>query len=158
LKWLGPNYSAAERAYAQAREAGMSPFRALCAGHFASFADCWAFRAAVAEAVGCSVRTVQRASNDLKASGNLKVWPLKPTEVPPGRTRPLRCWASHRVWQWGVAAVSRTKLAQVVKQVVQPAAKRPRIGRSVAEMKAEAAALGLSLAEWLDRQSLPDTS
>lgn len=154
MTWLGKSHRRAEEAQRLARADGLSPFRAAVAGHIASFDDGWAFRATIAEAIGCCVKTVQRAINDLRASGRLKVWPAPPTEVLPGRTRPLRVWASHRKWQWGAVAVAVAKVANVVKAVVQPAAKPAKPKPPTARERAAAAGFD-DVAAWLDAGGPP---
>jgi len=139
MKWIGPLHARAEQAQRWARDDGASGFGQAIAGHYASFSDAWAFQASIAETVGCCVRTVQRWIRRFKEAGALKVWPARPGEILPGRTKPFRCWASHRVWQFGVAAVHRTKVGNLVKT----ASKRPkapperRISPELATLEAE---------------------
>jgi transposase len=124
MKWVGTLHARADQASRWARDDGASAFGQQIAGHYASFTDAWAFQASIAEAVGCCVRTVQRWIRRFKDRGALKVWPARPGEILPGRTKPFRCWASHRAWQFGVAAVERTKVGNLVKDVTK--AKKPR--------------------------------
>jgi len=154
MKWLGKNHRAAEEAQRIAREDGMSPYRAQVAGHIASFQDAWSFRSTIAELVGCSVKTVQRATNQLKELGRIVTYPALPTEVLPGRTRPLRVWASHRIYQWGVKAVQRAKVAVLSKAVVQPGAKPPKAPPKPYRERAAEAGFP-DVASWLDAMSRP---
>lgn len=139
MKWVGTLHGRADQAAKWARDDGASAFGQQIAGHYASFSDAWAFQASIADAVGCCVRTVQRWIRRFKERGALKVWPARPGEILPGRTRPFRCWASHRVWQFGVAAVERTKLGNLVNKTT----KRPkapavqRISPELAELQDE---------------------
>lgn len=107
--WLGPSAAEASSAYGRAREAGMSVLRSLVVGQIASFRQCWAFRRKLAEKVGCSVRTVQRAITQAKAEGLLGTARAKPHEIPPGRDAqgPVACGWSHRwIIGWGKAGTA----------------------------------------------------
>lgn len=79
--------------------------RALVIGSVASFKECWAFRRKLAEKVGCSVRTVQRALTQARSEGLIGLARAKKTEVPPGwQHGPVTCGWSHRwVVGWGQA-------------------------------------------------------
>lgn len=103
--WLGPVHSEARSGYERARNAGLSPMRALVVGSIASFKECWAFRRTLARHVGCSVRTVQRAMTQAKAEGLLGTARAKKTEVPPNWAHgPVTCGWSHRwIIGWGKA-------------------------------------------------------
>lgn len=95
--WLGPHAHEARAAFHRARKAGMKPLRAMVIGCVASFRDAWAFRLRIAEKVGCSVRTVQRALNQGRELGLIEVFRAKKGEIPKGRTKPLKCGWSHRI-------------------------------------------------------------
>jgi hypothetical protein len=113
--WIGPVHSEAIAAYKRAREAGLSPLRALVVATIASRRDCWAFRGSIARKLGCSVRTVQRAITQAKSLGLIKTFFGKKNEVPPGRDRPLPCKWTHRITVgWGSAG-------EAVKQAVNAA-------------------------------------
>jgi DNA-binding transcriptional MocR family regulator len=103
--WLGPVHSEARAAFQRARNAGLSPLRALVIGSIASFKECWTFRRNLAAKVGCSVRTVQRALTQARAEGLIGVARAKPNETPPGwQHGPVTCGWSHRwVIGWGQA-------------------------------------------------------
>lgn len=102
--WLGPSPAEAVAAFHRARVSGMTTLRSLVVGQIASHRDCWAFRARLARAVGCSVRTVQRAITDATSRGLIGVARAKQTEKPPGVDRIVPCGWSHR-WTvgWGLA-------------------------------------------------------
>lgn len=98
--------------------------RALVIGSVASFKECWTFRKNLAEKVGCSVRTVQRALTQARAEGLINLARAKKDEIPPGKDangnpfRPFPCGWSHRwVIGWG-------KAAEVVKESVHAAKAR----------------------------------
>lgn len=156
---MGKSHRKGDEAYRIALADGLSPFRAQVAGHVASFPDAWVPRATIAEMIGCCVKTVQRGLNQLKELGRVRIWPAPPTEVLPGRTKPLRFWASHRVWQWGAAAVERSKVAQVVKAVVQPRS-APKVPALTIRQRAAADGWGDDVVGWLDAGGIPkpDTS
>ena len=103
--WLGPVHSEARAGFERARNAGLSPMRALVIGTVASFKECWMFRRNLAKHVGCSVRTVQRALTQAKAEGLLGTARAKKTEVPPNwQHGPVTCGWSHRwIIGWGKA-------------------------------------------------------
>jgi hypothetical protein len=105
--WLGPSPNEARAAYGRARESGMSALRALVVGNIASHRDCWAFRAKLAQKVGCSVRTVQRAITQATSLGLIGVARAKPNEKPPGVGHVVPCGWSHR-WTvgWGRAGAA----------------------------------------------------
>ena len=145
--WLGPVHTEARAGYERARNAGLSPMRALVVGSIASFQECWAFRKNLARHVGCSVRTVQRAITQAKAEGLIGTARAKKTEVPPHWPHgPVTCGWSHRwVIGWGKAgeavkdAVAAAKARWMVKvatpqkmttrppgSTMDPAAPRPR--------------------------------
>ena len=73
--WVGPDHHEARLQEALAREAGLSVGRARVIGNIGSRRDCWAFRKKLAEVVGISVRTVQRAITQAKALGLIEVHP-----------------------------------------------------------------------------------
>jgi DNA-binding transcriptional MocR family regulator len=103
--WLGPVHSEARAAFQRSRTAGLSPMRALVIGCVASFKECWAFRRKLAEKVGCSVRTVQRALTQARTEGLIGLARAKKDEVPKGWEHgPITCGWSHR-WTigWGLA-------------------------------------------------------
>jgi hypothetical protein len=104
---MGPHVSEASAAFRRGRVAGMTATRALVVGHIASHRDCWAFRRRIAERIGCSVRTVQRAITQALSLGLVGVARAKKTEVPPGLDRPVECGWSHR-WTigWGRAGAA----------------------------------------------------
>lgn len=108
--WLGPVHSEARAGYQRARNAGLSPMRALVVGSIASYRECWAFRKKIAARVGCSIRTVQRALTQARAEGLIGLARAKKDERPPGVDRngkpfePMPCGWSHRwVIGWGAA-------------------------------------------------------
>jgi hypothetical protein len=152
MTWVGTRHKAAEKAYRIAREDGFSPFRALVAGHVASFEDAWIPRKTLAAIIGCSVKTVQRGLNQLRELGRVKIWPAPPTEILKGRTKPLRLWHSHRVYQWGVAVV-RQAVAHVTKAVIQP--KAPPKPKQMHPRERAAAAGFPDVASWLEAGGPP---
>jgi DNA-binding transcriptional MocR family regulator len=79
--------------------------RSLVIGHVGSFKECWAFRKKLADKVGCSVRTVQRALTQARSEGLIGLARAKKTEVPPNWEHgPVTCGWSHRwVIGWGKA-------------------------------------------------------
>ncbi len=117
--WIGPVHTEARSAYQRAREAGLSPLRALVIGSVASFKECWTFRKKLAEKAGCSVRTVQRALTQAREEGLIGVARAKKNEVPPNWPHgPVTCGWSHRwVIGWG-------KAGEAVKDAVHAAKAR----------------------------------
>lgn len=106
----GPNPHEARSAYIRARRAGMNSLRALVVSFCASFKDCWAFRRKIAEIIGCSVRTVQRALTQAQDLGLLRCARAKKGEAPPGAKRPIDCGFSHRwIMGWGEAGKNAAK-------------------------------------------------
>lgn len=124
--WLGPVPSEAIAMHHRARREGMSLTRALVVGNIASHRDCWAFRKKLAEKVGCSVRTVQRAITQAASLGLIGVARAKRNEKPPGLDHDVPCGWSHR-WTvgWGKAGAA-------VKAAVDAARARWMIRRAVA--------------------------
>jgi hypothetical protein len=126
--WLGPFHIEARAAYQRARNATLSPTRALVIGTVASYKDCWTFRRTIAAKVGCSIRTVQRALTQARAEGLIRMHRAKKGEIPPRRQDdtqhgPIPCGWSHRfVMGWGQAgravadAVHAAKARWLVKQ------------------------------------------
>jgi hypothetical protein len=116
--WLGPVQSEGRAAYHRAREAGLSPMRALVLGTVGSFRDCWAFRSKIAAHVGCSVRTVARALAQARQEGLVGVARCKQGEKPPNWGQVVPCGWSHRwIVGWG-------KVGDAVKQAVNAARAR----------------------------------
>lgn len=134
--WLGPVHSEARAGYQRARNAGLSPLRALVIGTVASFKECWTFRRNIAAKVGCSVRTVQRALTQARSEGLIGVARAKKTEVPPNWEHgPVTCGWSHRwVIGWGKAgqavadAVHQAKARWLVKHAIRSTV--PALGRT----------------------------
>jgi hypothetical protein len=104
---MGPHVHEAGAAFQRARGRGMTTTRALVVGHIASHRECWSFRRRLAERIGCSVRTVQRAITQAVSLGLVGVARAKKTDVPPGLDRPVDCGWSHR-WTigWGKAGAA----------------------------------------------------
>lgn len=127
--WLGPVHTEARSAFQRARDAGLSPLRALVIGTIASFRDCWAFRSKIAEHIGCSTRTVQRAITQAKSEGLIGVARAKQDEKPPNWHSVVPCGWSHR-WTigWG-------KAGPAAEQAVQAARARWIVRMSVEAMK-----------------------
>ena len=98
--WIGPDWTEAQAMYERARELGMSKSRAEALAHVASRKDLWAFARYVAERIGCSVRTFQRAITQGKSLGLVRTARGKKTEVPPGANAPIACGWCHR-WTVG---------------------------------------------------------
>lgn len=126
--YLGPDHLEARFAEQRARQQGLSAYRAKVVGQIASFRDGWAFRRRIAELVGCSIRTVQRAITQAREEGLLGVARAKPNEVPPGAKAPMSCGWSHR-WVIGrglaaaaaLAAVAAAKAAALARKTVRAA-------------------------------------
>jgi DNA-binding transcriptional MocR family regulator len=122
--WPGPVHVEARAAYARAREAGLSLARAMVIGAVASFRDCWMFRRKLAEKLGLSVRTVQRALTQGEAEGLIGKARAKQGEKPPNMPEAIPCGWSHR-WTigWGQAgklvqsAVAAAKARWLIRQV-----------------------------------------
>lgn len=130
--WPGPYQSEARAAYQRAREAGLSPLRALAIGAVASFKDCWMFRRTLADKLKCSVRTIQRALTQGRSEGLIGVHRAKKTEVPPGCTAPVSCGWSHRFTVgWG-------KAGQATKDAVDAAKARWFVRHSMPQAVAKA--------------------
>lgn len=166
--WLGTDSPReAVAAFRRARSAGMSSVRALVVGQIGSFRDCWAFRSKLARAVGCSVRTVQRAITQAKSLGLIGVARAKPHEKPPGCSHPVECGFSHR-WTigWGKtgeavkAAVAAARLRFVARSsVAATVARGPSTAfslRGASEKKQSTGRVRLSPQRWtaeaLDRE------
>ena len=98
--WIGPDHHEARLQEQLARSEGLTVARARVVGHIGSMRDCWAFRRKLADAVGVSVRTVQRAITQAKELGLIDVHRAKENEVPPGAKGPIPCGWSHR---WAIA-------------------------------------------------------
>lgn len=98
--WMGPNVSGAHTAYATAIRHGMTAVRAMIIAQVGSFRDCWAFARHIAAQVGCSRRTVQRATAEAKSLGILHVHRSRQTEAAPGLGTVVPCGWSHR-WLTG---------------------------------------------------------
>lgn len=132
-EWLGPVHSEARAGFRRAREAGLSPMRALVIGHVASFKECWTFRKNIAVKVGCSIRTVQRALTQAKAEGLIGTARAKKDDIPPKWEHgPIPCGWSHRwVVGWGKAgkmvadAVHAAKARWLVKHAAPQRVPRP---------------------------------
>lgn len=129
--WLGPVPREAVAVYKRARQSGLTTIRALVIGQLGSFRDAWVFRRRLAAAVGCSVRTVQRAITQAKELGLIGVARGKKTETPQGASGPVECGWSHRwVIGWGKAgtavetAVAAARARWMVKHAMQ-ASKAP---------------------------------
>jgi DNA-binding transcriptional MocR family regulator len=149
--YLGPDHLEARYAEQRARETGLSALRAKVVGQLASFRDAWAFRRSLAKAVGCSIRTVQRAITEARSEGLVGVARAKKTEVPPGKDRPIPCGWSHR-WTIGrglaygaaMAAIAAAKAKALVRASVKPPAVKVRpthSGRLTDLQRAELAAI-----------------
>lgn len=131
--YLGPDAHEARAAEQRARQAGMSLLRARVVGQIASFKDGWLFRRRLAEIVGCSIRSVQRAITQAREEGILGVARAKQGEKPVGAAGTFACGFSHR-WVIGrglaaaaaLAAVTAAKLAAVARRAVQQPAPQPR--------------------------------
>jgi DNA-binding transcriptional MocR family regulator len=103
------------------------------------------FRRNLAEKLGCSVRTVQRALTQARAEGLIGVHRAKKTEVPPGCSAPVSCGWSHRYTVgWGKAneavkqAVDAAKARWIVRHSMPPkppAAPALAIGRSTMDQR-----------------------
>ena len=134
--WLGPVHSEARSAFQRARQAGLSPMRALVIGSVASFKECWAFRRKLAAQVGCSIRTVQRALTQAREEGLIGVARAKKTDVPPNwKHGPIACGWSHRwVIGWGKAgqAVADAVHAAKARWLVKHALATPRVSQTSA--------------------------
>lgn len=111
--WLGPARDEAVSAFKRAREAGMSIVRSWVVGTIGSFRDCWMFRAKIAEKLGCSVRTVQRAITQAKDLGLVRTGRAKLGEKPPGVATEIPCGWSHRF------IVGRGLVGAAIKQAVE---------------------------------------
>jgi DNA-binding transcriptional MocR family regulator len=94
--WIGPDDAEARSAYARARELGLTKSRAEAVAHVASRDDLWAFARTIAERIGCSRRTVQRAFAQAKALGLMRSARGKKGEVPRGAREALPCGFCHR--------------------------------------------------------------
>lgn len=107
--WPGPYTSEAVLAFRRAHGQGMNSLRSLVVGCVASFKDCWMFQRKLAERLGCSLRTVQRALHQARELGLVETHRSKLGEHAPGLDQPVPCGWSHR-WAigWGQAvAVAR---------------------------------------------------
>lgn len=125
--WPGRCVDEAWAMYRRAREAGMSTTRSLALGCIASFKQGWIFRSTIAEHIGASIRTIQRAITQGKNLGLIGVARAKKGEIPPGVTHAPRCGWSHRwVNGWGEAyqrakaIVEKCRLARIAKKLVDP--------------------------------------
>jgi DNA-binding transcriptional MocR family regulator len=117
--WPGPHRAEAVKAFHRAIDGGMTSLRSLVVGCVASFRDCWMFQRQIAQRLGCSLRTVQRALAQARELGLIECHRAKTSENAPGLGRPVPCGWSHR-WAigWGMAAsaaqaaisIARTKL------------------------------------------------
>jgi len=108
--WVGNDELEARAAYKRAREAGLTTTRAMVVGVIGSFRfdgrhDGWIYRRKIAEKLGCSIRTVQRAINDAIRCGLMKVYPNKPGEMPIGaKKKPQNRWSHRFIIGFGKAA------------------------------------------------------
>lgn len=117
--WPGPYSQEAVLAFRRASGQGMNPLRSLVVGCVASFKDCWMFQRKLAERLGCSLRTVQRALHQARDLGLVETHRSKPNEKAPGLDQPVPCGWSHR-WAigWG-QAVAVAKVAVDVARVTR---------------------------------------
>lgn len=69
--WMGPHCADAERAYQRARQAGLSPSRALVFGHVVSVGGAWMSTRELADACGTNDHAVTRALRALEDVGLL---------------------------------------------------------------------------------------
>lgn len=115
--WPGPFGQEAVRAFHRATDAGMSTLRALVVGCVGSFKDCWMFQRQLAQRLGCSRRTIQRALRQARQLGLIECHRSKRNERPPGVAKPVECGFSHR-WAigWG-RALEAAKVAVKVARV-----------------------------------------
>lgn len=143
--WLGPFAAEALEAFHRALEQGLTTSRALVVGQVASFQDCWAFRSRIAERLGISSRTVQRALTEAQDLGLIGKARAKKGEVPPGLTNEVHCGWSHR-WTigWGQAAdraraaIAQARMVRLAKKLLAaPIPKAEVERRAAAQVKAE---------------------
>ena len=140
-RWPGTMQEQAWEAYRLCIESGMTSTRASSVAAVCSFRDGWIFRAAVAECVGCCVRTVQRAISQAASLGIIGRARAKPKEIPPGLHRPLPCGWSHR-WMVGagmdavhaVAARSAARMAYLARSTARLVRSVPEIVERSARM------------------------
>jgi|WetSurMetagenome_2_1015567.scaffolds.fasta_scaffold570715_1 DNA-binding transcriptional regulator LsrR (DeoR family) len=110
ILWPGPYAGEAVKAFHRAIESDMGSLRALVIGCVGSFRDCWVFQRQIADRLGCSVRTVQRALRQARDLGLIECHRAHKNENAPGLQKPIPCGWSHRwVIGWGLVgeAVSR---------------------------------------------------
>lgn len=94
----GPFQSEAKKAYALAVAEGWRGKGPAVYGELVSHGkDPWLFQSSIAQAIGCTVRTVQRWLRRMRDEGLLQCFRAKKGEVPKGRTHPVSCGWSHRV-------------------------------------------------------------
>jgi len=150
----------------RARKAGLSLARAKVLGQVASRKDCWAFRKRLAEVVGVSIRTVQRALTQGRLEGLIQCFRAKKNEVPPGAEKPFHCGWSHRITVGrGFAgeavrqAIAAAKLALLARRAAKPAAQprqRPAAQPQARRMTAEQIDAELERRDNREREKPPD--
>lgn len=155
---MGPDWAEAQAAYARARAAGMSKARAEALGHVASRDDCWAFARSIAERVGVSRRTIQRAFAQGTALGMVRTARAKKGEVPPGASKPFECGWSHR-WIIGRGLAGRLyneAIARARAAWLARVAQRQKVPSSVAELARKPAPRrpppGVNTQAWLEAE------
>lgn len=150
----GPFKLEARKAYAHAVGEGFGGFGpAIYAELFSHGRDPWVFQESIAEALGCSVRTVQRHLRKFREAGWLECWRAKKREIPPGLKKRLPCGWSHRsltAWHHiGAAfqAACERIAAKRAKRKLAIEASRSARNRAFVEIVRELQALGLTGAE-----------
>lgn len=94
----GPFQSEAKKAYAVAVAEGWRGKGPTVYAELVSHGkDPWIFQSSIAEAIGCTVRTVQRWLRRMRDEGLLQCFRAKKREIPKGRDKPVSCGWSHRV-------------------------------------------------------------
>jgi hypothetical protein len=94
----GPFQSEAKKAYAVAVAEGWRGKGPTVYAELVSHGkDPWIFQSSIADAIGCTVRTVQRWLRRMRDEGLLQCFRAKKREIPKGRDKPVSCGWSHRV-------------------------------------------------------------
>lgn len=114
--WPGPYRHEAVLAFRRAVTSGMTPLRGLVVGCVASYRDCWMFQSRIAQMLGCSVRTVQRALRQARDLGLIRCHRSKRNERAPGLGEVVPCGWSHR---WAVGWGMGTQAAALAVQVAR---------------------------------------
>jgi hypothetical protein len=129
--YLGPDFTEARAMLNRAISEGLSHARAAVLANVASFRDCWASRWRLAQQVGVSLRTVQRALTQGHEIGLIGKARARKGEIMPGSPKtkehpdgvPQTCGYSHR-WTVGrgqavaeaLAAVAAARVRRLLRQ------------------------------------------